>query len=282
MLTGNSFNLSRLYVFVKRIVLFLIMTSFLVTPLSIDTFAEEIYDINIPTGAASPDAPYFWQSEKDGNTSGNIDVIVGDTVVWKNADTATHTVTSGMVPEPDNLFDSGLFAPGKSFSYTFSEPGNVPYFCIVHPWMEGIVSVSAGYSIIPNVGLQIEDGNTSFDVEYAFNRVLSTAIIDEEQKSITFEIIGVSKSDDHTLEILLPVELIDGPFVMWVDDERIPDFELVQKENMNILFIPLNADAKYLTIIGTSIVPEFGPIVMLILVASIVPILFLSKRFHFN
>ena len=258
------------------------MGSFLLTPFFLDVSAEETYDILIPTGSASPNAPYFWQSEKDGDTSGNIDIIVGDTVVWKNADTATHTVTSGMVPEPDNLFDSGLFAPGKFFSYTFTEPGNIPYFCIVHPWMEGIVSVSAGYSIIPNVGLQIGDGKTSFDVEYKLNRVLSTAIIDEDQKSITFEIIGIPKSDNHDLEILLPVELIDGPFVMWVDDEKIIDFELNKKDNMNALTIPLNADAKYLTIIGTSIVPEFGPIVMLILVASIVPILFLSKRFHFS
>lgn len=265
----------------KHIILFLIMFSF-VTTLSVDVFAEETYDINIPTGAASPDAPYFWQSEKDGNTSGNIEILIGDTVVWKNADTVTHTVTSGVVPEPDNLFDSGLFAPGKSFPYTFTEPGNFPYFCIVHPWMEGIVSVTAGYSIIPNVGIQIGDGSKSFDIEYDFNRILSTAIIDEEQKSITFEIIGVSKSDNHDLEILLPVELIDGPFIMWVDDVKIVDFELVEKDNLNILSVPLNADAKYLTIIGTSIVPEFGPVIMLILVASIVPILFLSKRFHFN
>ena len=50
------------------------------------------YDINIPTGAASPDAPYFWQNEKSGLATGDIDILIGDTVVWKNADTTVHTV----------------------------------------------------------------------------------------------------------------------------------------------------------------------------------------------
>ncbi|KAG2479917.1 MAG: exported protein of unknown function, partial [Nitrosopumilales archaeon] len=38
-------------------------------------FAQSTYTINIPTGAADPQAPYFWQSEKDGDTSGEIHVL---------------------------------------------------------------------------------------------------------------------------------------------------------------------------------------------------------------
>ena len=34
------------------------------------------YDINIPTGAASPDAPYFWQNEKSGLATGDIDILI--------------------------------------------------------------------------------------------------------------------------------------------------------------------------------------------------------------
>ncbi len=30
------------------------------------------YTINIPNGASDPEAPYFWASEKDGNTDGII------------------------------------------------------------------------------------------------------------------------------------------------------------------------------------------------------------------
>lgn len=107
-------------------------------------FAEE-YIIKIPTGAASPDAPYFWQVEKTGATDGDITIDLNDSVSWENADTAAHTVTSGKATEgPDGIFDSGLYGPGQTFTYSFDEEGTYPYFCLVHPWMVGTVVVGSG------------------------------------------------------------------------------------------------------------------------------------------
>ncbi|MFQ5781505.1 MAG: plastocyanin/azurin family copper-binding protein [Nitrosopumilus sp.] len=262
-------------------ILLLLIPALFVIPISTNVFAQSSYDVNIPTGAADPAAPYFWQSEKDGSTSGIVEILVGDTISWENADTAAHTVTSGTVIEgPDDIFDSGLFGPGKSFSYTFTEIGDYPYYCLVHPWMTGTVIVTAGYSILPNVGKHVGDGTIFFDVEYDFNRLLSTATINEEQKSITFEIIGDAKSDNNDLELRLPSELIDGPFVIWADGEKLSDFEYVRDDgDLNVLFIPLNQDSKILTIVGTSIVPEFGPMTMMILGASVVSMIVLSQRF---
>ena len=268
---------------VRTILLLLAITILFSVPLSIDTFAQTSYDVNIPTGAASPDAPYFWQSEKDGSTSGIVEILRGDTVVWKNADTAAHTVTSGTASEgPDDLFDSGLFAPGQSFSYQFTETGDYPYFCLVHPWMEGSVIVTAGYSIIPNVGKQVGDGSTFFDVEYDFNGVLSNIAIDEQQKSITFEVISDKASENNDLELRLPSELLDGPFVVWVDDQKLLDFEHIRDGSLNVLFVPLEADSKTITVVGTSIVPEFGQMAMIVLGVSVVTMVFLSQRFKIS
>ncbi len=50
--------------------LFLAFGILVMIPLSSDAFAQTSYDVNIPTGTASPDSPYFWQSEKDGSTNG--------------------------------------------------------------------------------------------------------------------------------------------------------------------------------------------------------------------
>ena len=70
-------------------------------------------------------------------------VDVGGTVTWLNEDTAAHTVTSGSTSYgPDGLFDSGLFMPETSFSFTFGEAGVYPYYCMVHPWMFGWVVVA--------------------------------------------------------------------------------------------------------------------------------------------
>ncbi|MCV0373114.1 MAG: copper-binding protein [Nitrosarchaeum sp.] len=71
-----------------------------------------------------------------------IQVPAGTKVIWENNDTTIHTVTSGTPNQgPDGLFDSGMIAAEDSFEYTFSSPGKVDYYCIVHPWMVGSVDV---------------------------------------------------------------------------------------------------------------------------------------------
>ena len=75
-----------------------------------------------------------------------IQLQVGDTVTWINDDLEPHTVTSGSSGVPDNKFNSSpdfipLMAPGATFSHTFTEAGEYPYFCLLHPNMVGTVSV---------------------------------------------------------------------------------------------------------------------------------------------
>ena len=71
-----------------------------------------------------------------------IQVSVGSTVTWTNNDAQAHTVNSGNSPTQSGLFDSPIMAPQATFEYTFTEAGEVPYFCILHPNMVGTVSVS--------------------------------------------------------------------------------------------------------------------------------------------
>jgi plastocyanin len=76
-----------------------------------------------------------------------IQVSVGTTVTWTNNDAQPHTVTSGSNGQPDNKFNSSpnftpLLNPGQTFSFTFTEAGNYPYFCALHPNMVGTVIVS--------------------------------------------------------------------------------------------------------------------------------------------
>jgi len=79
-----------------------------------------------------------------------ITVSKGTKVTWYNDDTVFHTVTSGdLVSNPDNVgtvFDSSLFEAGSTFSHTFTAAGRYPYFCMVHPWMVGVVDVIGSQS----------------------------------------------------------------------------------------------------------------------------------------
>jgi len=73
----------------------------------------------------------------------HVTVSAGEEITWSNDDSAAHTVTSGTPSDgPDGLFDSSLFMAGGTFSVTLDEAGDYPYFCMVHPWMIGMITVN--------------------------------------------------------------------------------------------------------------------------------------------
>lgn len=72
----------------------------------------------------------------------SLTVTAGTTVVWTNQGQNPHTVTAS-----DRAFDSGTLEPGQTFSVTFDEAGQVPYYCQIHgepgSGMTGVVIVQA-------------------------------------------------------------------------------------------------------------------------------------------
>ena len=85
----------------------------------------------------------------------DLSVPIGTTVSWINQDSVGHTVTEGDPNSPKQAklraFDSSgeavtgkvaLIGAGESWSYTFTTPGTYEYYCIVHPYMMGHITVS--------------------------------------------------------------------------------------------------------------------------------------------
>jgi plastocyanin len=101
-----------------------------------ETTPSEV-QVSIPVGASTPGC----ETSNECFIPNAVSIVAGSTVVWSNDDTAAHTVTSGKDVTPDGVFDSGLFMAGKTFSHKFDDAGEYDYFCIVHPWMTGLVSV---------------------------------------------------------------------------------------------------------------------------------------------
>lgn len=93
--------------------------------------------VSIPAGAATPGC----EATNECFVPSSITVAVGNTVTWANDDTAAHTVTSGKDVTSDGIFDSSLLPAGKTFSFKFESSGEYPYYCVVHPWMAGKVTV---------------------------------------------------------------------------------------------------------------------------------------------
>jgi plastocyanin len=68
-------------------------------------------------------------------------VARGDTVTFRNIDTAFHTVTAGIPGAPSGAFDSGDLFADQSFSVTFDKAGEFAFFCRHHPDMTGTIIV---------------------------------------------------------------------------------------------------------------------------------------------
>ncbi len=70
-----------------------------------------------------------------------VTIKVGTTVTWTNNDSMFHTVTT--LSSAPAAFHSGNIPTGGTFTYTFTLPGTFPYYCKIHPWMMGNVTVTA-------------------------------------------------------------------------------------------------------------------------------------------
>lgn len=100
-------------------------------------YAEE-FTVIIPPNVSDPRNLFHF-------VPSNLKILVLDTVSWQNTDSVIHTVTSGNFREgADGIFNSGPLEPGDSFSYQFlwKDSGILTYFCTIHPWVNGIVTVS--------------------------------------------------------------------------------------------------------------------------------------------
>lgn len=65
-----------------------------------------------------------------------IEIAAGTTVTWTNNDPLVHTVSAD-----DGSFDSGQIEPTKTFSRTFTQPGEYAIHCTPHPFMKAVIVV---------------------------------------------------------------------------------------------------------------------------------------------
>ena len=239
-----------------------------------------------------------------------VTIPVGGTVTWDNDDTAAHTATAGSATDgPSGVWDSSLIMAGGSFSFQFDEAGSYDYFCMVHPWMAGVVIVEAEAAeepepeaapvveeeaeaveaeaveaeVVPptmSVGSTTMTGNTGpgdmLDLlDWAISSGDVTGMhVDEEAASL---VIDIESTDDAELFVGLNADYIgsdDGTFFIIVDGEEWQDYEQAGMD----LYIDIPAGTELVEIVGSYAVPEFGTIAMIILAVALVSIIAITAK----
>jgi plastocyanin/mono/diheme cytochrome c family protein len=86
---------------------------------------------------------YGWQAV--GTQTANITIKVGTKVTWSNTSATFHNVYQGAGGTATNKFPpSAIIQPNvasSDYSYTFTTPGEYPFYCQIHPAMIGWITV---------------------------------------------------------------------------------------------------------------------------------------------
>ena len=263
-----------------------------------NAFAED-QNISIPSGSSVPgceetNACYLPPS---------VTVHPGNTVTWSNDDSAAHTVTSGIPPVGDEIFDSGLIIAGSTYSYKFDTLGDYPYFCIVHPWMKGNVLNTVGG------GIEIPMGTITVGGDDMPKETVATAM--SSDGSVRVEIVTTEPTSNETLSLEARFRDSSGGGLK----EHV-NYDITATQNGKIVLSEIGlhqheGTGKHLTsvlnsndpvniqvslngfglpneeanwsgpkgqVVNLQVVPEFGTIAMMILAVSIISIIAVTAK----
>ena len=98
-------------------------------------------EVIIPLGAYSP----LCEKNDECYIPSNLIISQNEKVTWINSDFGPHTVTSGNTwSGADKLFSSKILEHNDVFEFSFIGflPGTYDYYCVIHPWMKGSITIS--------------------------------------------------------------------------------------------------------------------------------------------
>ena len=246
-------------------------------------------DINMAAGSSVPGCEEMNMCYMPYNAA----LDPGGEAMWHNIDTAAHTVSSGTPAEGlDDVFDSGLVPAGGMYSYKFEEAGTYDYFCMVHPWMTGIVTVSAEHDEMEEMGhdemgdmggMEHSDEHAASgveDISDQFTATTTSGVIhhngaNSDDDTLIVHLFGAD--DDGELKITLNRDIItpfdDGSYFVLINSEEV-EFEQMG----NTIHVEYAAGTEKIEIVGSHVVPEFGTIAMIILAVAIVSIIAITAK----
>ena len=177
----------------------------------------------------------------------------------------------------DNLFTTQISYPEK-FSVIFDNEVELIFInnnVIILENKKGI-SVNGGgeakiqfYSNISKMIKEVEWEENKFDVEIIADLEIEKFSFDQTSKSVSFEV----NEENKFVTITMPEKLLGGPYIVLLNDEKNKYSKFIGKENNVSINIKPESTGE-ITIIGTTVIPEFSmfiPLIMGFLIILTVP-----------
>ena len=206
-------------------------------------------------------------------------VDVGGKVIMTNVDTTgIHTFTSGTVDgfaaSPDGIFDTGFLNAGDSYEWVADTEGEIPYYCMLHVWMQGVIIVE-----------EAEEEETMMEEVELMVTISDSAVEDKTQVDLEFSELHVNykitatQNDKIILqEIKHAMEMTTSHMVDAVGSDESP----INIEIVSLGIGPPDAEEDWTGPLGpvasTQVVPEFGTIAMMILAVAIISIVAVTAK----
>ena len=124
----------------------------------------------------------------------------------------------------------------------------------------------------------------TFDVEYSIDGgIVKSMLIDEDIFAL---IVIIESTDDGSISLEIPREVLDAKkqdktddtFIIIIDGIEAPYQETVTDSNSRIITINFEQGDSDIEIIGTTIIPEFGTIAVMILAVGIITTIVVTKN----
>ena len=133
------------------------------------------------------------------------------------------------------------------------------------------------YSNTPKIIKEVQWEENEFDVEIITDSKIDKFNFEQTSKSISFQV----NEENKIVTIIMSEELLGGPYLIFLDDEKIKFNKTMKGENNIVLNMKPEISGE-IVIIGTTVIPEFSMFIPLIMGFFIILTMPLIKKINLH
>ena len=118
-----------------------------------------------------------------------------------------------------------------------------------------------------------------FDVWYLADGQITSVQVDEEMGMISLELSGYTEGPITLSLSRAVIDASDNQFIIMTSPGDLDDYEIAESTDSNVIFV-FNppTDTERIEIYGSKVIPEFGSVVLIVLVVSLLSIVIATRR----